>query len=55
MAYGEEAEMTEDQKKWAEWTMEPKKRKLKLTDYASVLVIAASVVVVTGAHHYLTF
>ncbi|WP_170468757.1 hypothetical protein [Ruegeria arenilitoris] len=55
MAYGESSELTEDQKKWAQWTMQPKKRKLKPTDYVSVLVITASVVVVTGIHHYMTF
>lgn len=55
MAYGEGSELTEDQKKWAEWTMHPKKRKFKLTDYASVVVIAASVVIVTGVHHYVIF
>ncbi|WP_170416138.1 hypothetical protein [Ruegeria atlantica] len=50
-----DSEVDDGQAKWSEWTMYPKKRTLKLTDYASGFVIALSAFVASDGHHYLFF
>lgn len=50
--WGEE-NLSDDQKKWAEWSMKPKKRQRKPTGYAAGVVIAFTVIVAAGAHQFL--
>ncbi len=51
-AYGE---LSDDYKKWAEWTLHPKKRQVKLTDYVSGFVVAFSAIVASDFPQYLIF
>ncbi len=48
--YWDDEEPVDEQKKWTEWTMNPKKPKapLKMTDYVSGIVFMTSGVYVMG-------
>ncbi|NOD62428.1 MULTISPECIES: hypothetical protein [unclassified Ruegeria] len=55
MKRGAYVELSDDYKKWAEWTLRPKKRQVKLTDYVSGFVVALSAFVAGDFYQYLTF